>query len=349
MLTNLDLLRSIAILVVLSAHWILTLSGNGPGERLVCGVDIHAFGRSGVLIFFVHTSLVLMKSLQRSGESGWRLFRAFYLRRIFRIYPLSIVLCVVMVVFAIPRNVMEPVYWWPGKIGLLGNLTLTLNILDVPSLSTPMWSLPYELQMYLLLPVIFLFLRVKRWALRFAVIFALGIAASRFWTLAVFVPDFLCGVLAFGLVRQVRPRWPAWIWPLLVLSSIAAFSTAARLHEDSFPVGLTLCLVLGTTMPLFRDATLRPLCLAASTLAKYSYGIYLCHFPLMWLFYRKLAALPTAERHFGFVVSIVLLPVLCFHLVEHPLIKIGNWLATQRGALNSSGFVVSKVKADGAL
>ena len=53
--------------------------------------------------------------------------------------------------------------------------------------------------------------------------------------------------------------------------------------------------------------------------------------------------------YFGLVVSILLLPVLCFHLVEHPLIKIGNWLATQRGALNSSGFVVSKVKADGAL
>ena len=37
----------------------------------------------------------------------------------------------------------------------------------------------------------------------------------------------------------------------------------------------------------------------------YSYGIYLCHLPLMWIFYRKLAGTsPAIVRHMGFAVCI---------------------------------------------
>ena len=43
-----------------------------------------------MLLFFVHTSLVLMYSMQRSPLRGGALFRDFYIRRFFRIYPLSI-------------------------------------------------------------------------------------------------------------------------------------------------------------------------------------------------------------------------------------------------------------------
>lgn len=59
---NLDILRAIAVTIVLMAHFALTMSGNGPGQRVVFGVDLYTLGRTGVLIFFVHTSLVLMLS-----------------------------------------------------------------------------------------------------------------------------------------------------------------------------------------------------------------------------------------------------------------------------------------------
>jgi peptidoglycan/LPS O-acetylase OafA/YrhL len=35
----------------------------------------------------VHTSLVLMQSMRRSGFTGLNLIKNFYIRRFFRIYP----------------------------------------------------------------------------------------------------------------------------------------------------------------------------------------------------------------------------------------------------------------------
>jgi peptidoglycan/LPS O-acetylase OafA/YrhL len=342
MLTNLDLLRSFAVLAVLFAHWALTLSGNGPGERLVGGVDVYSIGFSGVLIFFVHTSLVLMKSLQRSGEFGGRLFGAFYVRRIFRIYPLSVLLCLAVVTFGIPRNVLGIVYEWPGKTRLLGNLTLIQNLLRIPSLSDPMWSLPYEVQMYLLLPAIFLFLRTERWGMRFAALIGVGTAVARSWSPAAFMPNFLCGVLAFCIMQGTKPRWPAWLWPPFVLVTMATYWTFTRLHEDSFIASIALCLMLGAAIPFFRDTTNRPARIIAKNVAKYSYGIYLCHYPLMWFFYRKLSGLATIERHLGFIVCLILFPVLCYHLVEHPLIKLGMRLAAQRSCMDRDCLSVSQ-------
>jgi peptidoglycan/LPS O-acetylase OafA/YrhL len=78
--TNLDLLRSFAVLFVLFDH---TLKFWGM-ER-IAGADINWLGRLGVAFFFVHTSLVLMMSLERTRLTGWRLSANFYLRRAFRI------------------------------------------------------------------------------------------------------------------------------------------------------------------------------------------------------------------------------------------------------------------------
>src|SRR5271168_3671117 len=83
---NLDFLRSMAVLMVLADH--LTrhfhLDRLGPLEFANLGIF-------GVLLFFVHTSLVLMHSMRRSGLNGIDLAKEFYIRRFFRIYPLSIV------------------------------------------------------------------------------------------------------------------------------------------------------------------------------------------------------------------------------------------------------------------
>ena len=76
-LPNLDLLRTVAVLLVFVGHLMLTAGVRGLGD----------VGRFGVLIFFVHTSLVLMLSMERLGLTGGRLYFAFLIRRFFRIYP----------------------------------------------------------------------------------------------------------------------------------------------------------------------------------------------------------------------------------------------------------------------
>ena len=62
----------------------------------------------GVLMFFVHTSMVLMLSLERTRLSGRALFGAFYLRRAFRLYPFSMA-CVIsaMLVSRTPTGIVR--------------------------------------------------------------------------------------------------------------------------------------------------------------------------------------------------------------------------------------------------
>ena len=56
--TNLDMLRALAVLLVLGDHFLKI-----EGVTQMAGVEINWIGRLGVAFFFVHTSLVLMLSL----------------------------------------------------------------------------------------------------------------------------------------------------------------------------------------------------------------------------------------------------------------------------------------------
>ena len=97
---NLDLLRTVAVLCVFGSH--LTETIIGKHMELIWHI-----GRLGVLMFFVHTSLVLMFSMERLPLKGWDLIKSFYVRRAFRIYPLSM-LCV-MVYYGSQRFGRPPV------------------------------------------------------------------------------------------------------------------------------------------------------------------------------------------------------------------------------------------------
>jgi peptidoglycan/LPS O-acetylase OafA/YrhL len=141
---NLDLLRAVAVLCVFSAHLVGSM-----GYR-----NVGSLGQVGVIIFFVHTSFVLMGSLQRleqSAESDTRLMAGFWVRRFFRIYPLAVLFVLLAAIFRIP---IYPgfAYHWIGIKAFLSNLALTQNLTYSISILSPLWSLPYEVEMYLMLP-----------------------------------------------------------------------------------------------------------------------------------------------------------------------------------------------------
>jgi peptidoglycan/LPS O-acetylase OafA/YrhL len=111
---NLDLLRSIAVLCVFFSHLFGSLGRGQIGD----------LGQFGVILFFVHTSFVLMGSLGRldqHAESKRRLMIRFWVRRIFRIYPLAILFILLAIAFRIP---IAPgfQYHWAGLKPLLSNL-----------------------------------------------------------------------------------------------------------------------------------------------------------------------------------------------------------------------------------
>ena len=93
-LTNLDLLRAVAVGLVFVGHLMTTMRIRALGD----------LGHLGVLLFFVHTSLVLMLSMGRLDMSGSRLYISFLVRRIFRIYPLSVLAVLLVVAFHFPST-----------------------------------------------------------------------------------------------------------------------------------------------------------------------------------------------------------------------------------------------------
>jgi peptidoglycan/LPS O-acetylase OafA/YrhL len=140
---NFDLLRTVAVGLVLLSHIPDLLKETG------LGFNHKAIGRAGVALFFVHTTLVLLMSLDRHGPA----LGPFLVRRVFRIYPLAIVAVLVMAAAmwagGQPRSVSE----------IASNLLLVQNLTGHESRPDPLWTLPYELQMYLLLPALYLFTR----------------------------------------------------------------------------------------------------------------------------------------------------------------------------------------------
>lgn len=307
---NLDILRAIAVSVVLVAH---CLPKSSPQQAL---------GHYGVLIFFVHTALVLLLSLDRQGEAPG-LARRFYLQRAFRIYPLS-VLCV-LVSLGCRISWPEAAFTPHSGLSITANLLLVQNFLAGPSVSAPLWSLPFEVQMYIVLPAIFLLLRRGTKVTILAVIsLALPIAEalvrplSGGW-LTIYVPCFMGGVLAYSRYRC--RRWLTWwLWPGVV----GAFGIFYWITGQVVPCQWLVCMGLGLLAPVFREAPAGLLSKVAGLIARYSYGVYLAHVPLLWLCFQRLPGLPPAIRWLLFVPLMCIVPVALYHLIEEPMIRSGK-------------------------
>jgi peptidoglycan/LPS O-acetylase OafA/YrhL len=326
LLPNLDALRAFAVLLVLADHVLETLASLDGGS-------FHPFdrslGRLGVLLFFVHTCFVLMASLERGSDAGWALARTFYVRRVFRIYPLAIVCVLAVVAAAVPARPWEA-FRFPDLYDLASNLLLVTNLTVSPEVLAPLWSLPVELQMYLLLPLVFAVARSRDPA-RVGALYLLALGAAillprlspRFGMIA-YAPCFLAGVVGFVMTGRFPARMPAWAWmPFLGALAIVfvVLETAAGGHHVLMQAAV--CLAVGVAIPAFAQSTHVAFNRATHAIAKYSYGIYLFHLPALWLaFY----GLPLESRLAQSLVAVVTLATLAiggYHLIEAPLIRSG--------------------------
>src|SRR5437764_128419 len=144
---NLDFLRAYAVLSVYAGHLLQTFHI----DKVIGPVGIFDLAQTGVLIFFVHTSLVLMLSMERLRMESRRLFEVFYIRRAFRIYPLSIFVVAATVAAGVPAF-PTVTYSRPDWLTFISNVALTQNLTRTTPLPAVLWSLPYEVQMYVVLP-----------------------------------------------------------------------------------------------------------------------------------------------------------------------------------------------------
>src|SRR6266851_923098 len=326
-LRNLDVLRAMAVLSVLFAHSTAVMTFGSDALRSTVEVRI---GRFGVLLFFVHTALVLMMSMQRNSSIS-----RFYIQRIFRIYPLSLFLVAMVLIFHIPPSPPKTCAW-PHPTRIVENVLLVQNfVLPVDysvalviannSLSSPMWSLPFEIQMYALLPAVFCFVRkhgkdgavVLLVASIVMAVVERSLFPTRSWLME-FFPCFIAGALAFSMLDR-KPRLSGSLWPF----AICAVAVACFALGMSSIAQWGACIMIGASIPFFREMEDGYVSRAAFIVAKYSYGIYLVHVPLRWLFFDHIH-LSTSLSWTAFLFSVPALSVLLYHAIEAPMIQRGR-------------------------
>ena len=333
-LPNFDFLRAVAVLLVLFGHltYFLGLTRLGP-------LNLIYAGSMGVKIFFVHTCFVLMLSLERQwkNQGAVTFFTSFVIRRIFRIYPLSICAISSVTLFRLPLAQLNP-----GEfVGLPLHPSLIISNLlliqrTVNSILGPTWSLPYEMGMYLLLPWIFFLIYPSKSLWRVAAIWLLSLAAAAVLlfrmgggsNFLLYVPCFIPGVIAYQLQRSQQRQILALVWPGFVIGAVLLYLWNQNYLSDSSIKGWIVCLALGASAPFFTQISSPWLTGSSLFIARYSYGIYLTHFFSIWLMFDRLHyVLPRSARLLMFGVLVVLLPLAFYHLLEEPLIQVGKRIA----------------------
>ena len=322
------------MLCVLAEHVLTTFR-----VRLPSVVEVAGIGQLGVLIFFVHTALVLMSSLEREGTRRPHWIRDFYVRRALRIYPLAIATILLVIALRIP--------WRVSVVGVVGevtalsartlasNLTLTQNLTGAPLILGVLWSLPIEVQMYVLLPFCYLVARRRSIEMLALVLVLVGAYLLvrfgglpfrwRLWSVA-YGPCFAGGLLAYHLARRgVRPRLPAAAWPVAIVG-VATLYFALHASAQHPERGWLACLCLGALVPLIADAPASRLSALAHKICDVSYGVYLLNVPILWFSFVVLGRAPAGLRWAAAGTLFVVLPLLAHRFIEQPAIRLGRAL-----------------------
>jgi len=328
----LDSLRAVAVLLVLADHLLETLRVTGWLERVAW-----MSGRLGVVMFFVHTALVLMLSMDRHSLRGAALFRDFYIRRAFRLYPLALATIVLVITAHVPNVPWGDVRAPLTTYNIASNALLLENLIGGTLMLRPMWSLSAEVLMYLVLPALFIIVlnrpRFSTVALFWCCAVVAGIVVpmqTNRLSVAYYSPCFMSGVVAYWVTRRTRPHWSfrAWSFTLSALVLVYALIGFATETVHVAAAAWGACLVLGCLLPRFAETQSALVRRVSHTIATYSYSIYLGHCVALWIGF-SIGTSVIAQL----AISLVCLVAFCiigYHGIEAPFIRLGQRIAQRQ-------------------
>lgn len=148
-----DALRGIAILSVLIYHWITQPFSSMLAELRI--YNMATLGAYGVDLFFVISGFLIGRILLKL-EKGLSLI-SFYLKRIFRIWPLYYLLLGTVYVVGGGLKVFGEIPYWSYFLFIFNFWESFVGLKFSPAFLT-LWSLALEEQFYLAGPLIFFFL-----------------------------------------------------------------------------------------------------------------------------------------------------------------------------------------------
>jgi peptidoglycan/LPS O-acetylase OafA/YrhL len=366
----LDGIRGLAILLVLYHH--LFLSNPYSGNRIFDFLNvIRASAFVGVNLFFALSGFLITGILLDTASSP-NFFRTFYARRTLRIFPLYYGVLLGLLLFTKPLH-----FAWNGWQYFY--LTYTSNLVLWPH--SPLilqrvsidhfWSLQVEEQFYLVWPLILYRVRSLRSLIRLSMIACITVLLIRIALVAgrphlhnvylPYSPTFscvdnllfgccLCALLRTTLRQQVLDFAPR-IFTLcaLVLTGVAIMNHGLDWERSIFipTVGFSLigisCAVLiamslrpgSRTKQLFNHPILR-------FFGKYSYGLYVFHYPLDCLLTQPVRFFIDAHFHSkvlgviaGAIVVFIastLAAILSYHFFESPFLKLKKHFTYRKSA-----------------
>ena len=301
-------------------------------------------GWVGVEVFFAISSFLLFSLFeQEHGKIGTIRISQFYVRRLLRIYPLMMIFSIVMLavygtwgmgsfgwILSLASFVGNYVYWFPEKA------------LSVPN-TGHLWSLPYEFQVYAILPLLFLTYRaVGKRAFVMALLCALpicliaraalvmsGLSIQSIYMTPILRPEStIAGILmAIGVTRGA----PTWAASLLLLASAIGLLALPDMHR---PIGTIFAYV---TAALFSGALLHTALYSGifarllswppiAYLGRISFGLYIFH---IWAFIEgmtllRMTAIPEnyGTRCLAGLALCVATATVSYYLLERPILAL---------------------------
>jgi len=351
---QLTALRGLACLFVLAGHVIQVFNyrqAEAGGVSWWSGLLIRGlFNAEGaVLLFFVLSGCVLAMSLQQAGRLGGRVVAGFYIRRLFRLYPLlwlSTFMAIAGVMAARPVLGKDVFAGW-----LQGNLqapvTVVHTLLSMAGIWTkydgPMWSLRVELIYSALFPAIYLLVSMKRsrgWFIAACLGLAVLPVGHPQYGTAFALAFGLGALIPFTLMRAAKTPAMVVIAAAAILcydrTLLGAFHPPEIVHDlIETLASFVIVLDIYAGRREYRALACRPVI----RVGELSFGIYLLHLPILVMIFVALqhftgpAALldhpAQSQIMLGVLTAGATIPLsyLTYKYIESPLHRYGRRLA----------------------
>jgi peptidoglycan/LPS O-acetylase OafA/YrhL len=364
-IVQLDILRGVAILVVLMHH--SPLAFDAAGVLRPIALKLVWFGWSGVDLFFVLSGFLigglLFEEIQRTGTVK---VRRFLLRRGFKIWPSYFcLLAASAAMYAYAAHSPRETFW-----AYFPNMVHLQNYLGMPDGAGHTWSLAVEEHFYVVLPLVLLLLAKTRWGLKprwftgLAVGFLLSVLTVRAVSThqgGLWFPQLgqthlrldalLCGVL-LAFIRQRNGALFARVGrhsiPLLLLAAVFMMPAwyEGRNQYSLKTIGLTMtylsyaCLLVAFVNADPKGSMLgkvlaSPPARMLAWIGTLSYGMYLWHFQIgNVVTSHVLAFVPLSQGARYWVIgtiihvsSAILLGLLSTILIERPMLALREKIA----------------------
>jgi peptidoglycan/LPS O-acetylase OafA/YrhL len=349
-----DALRGWAFLGVLVCHVSQKVGGSLPGWLGFWASS----GRFGVQLFYIVSCVTLFMSLDSRMHREARPIAAFFIRRFFRIAPLFWL----AIIFYNGVLWHESAAWAPHGVSTADIVSNVIflhgwHLSSIDSVVPGGWSIAVEMNFYLLLPILFLWVTNLRRAVWCAAVFLLlSVGADRFLThviephvatanlsnffsfrqfwLPSQLPIFALGAMLFHILRlpqmtRGNGRSTAILLAMIALFLVASGPSRFVRHDMTF----ALALFLGAWA-----IALQPVKLLVNRVTRYlgkiSFSGYLTHTAVILLTMRLLYHGSPQVAGLGnfailLVASLILTVIfstVTYQLVEAPGQAIGKWL-----------------------